>query len=358
MYKEAGATPYRAAANHTPLPSENTYAAIPAGVLMLNDAELILECNPIAESLLGGGLCGAHWPTVAARNFTFGGADCGELALCGERLLNIISANSPDGGKILLLVDVTENRALQKRFFEQQRLSALSDLATELAHQIRTPLAMSTLYVSQLAQGNLPERSRKDFADKVNGGLRHVQKLVEDILLSDKDPIPENEEISVSALLAECARIHAAELAAAGCELSIVDGAPNAVVRGTPAGLSRVLCNLVRNAIQACGPGGKLELSTQVSGGDELALKIKDTGPGISDELRQIIFEPFVSTRPDALGLGLTVARAIVRAHHGVLWLDSGPDTGACFVVQLPAEIPPNSCVIDFFEAAKRARHN
>ena len=356
MHKESVLPLRRDGVNRTPLPSERTYAAIPAGVLRVNDAELILECNSVAESLLGGGLCGAHWPTVAARNFTFGGTHDAELALCGDRLLNIISANAPEGGKVLLLVDVTENHALQKRFCEQQQLAALNDMAAQLAHQIRTPLAMSALYVSQLAQGSLSERSRQEFSDKVNSGLRHVQDLVEDLLLSAKDPIPENTEISVSALLTDCVRVHAPEAAAASCELSVIDSAPNAFVQGTAAGLERVLRNLVRNALQACGPGGKVELVAHAVSDDELVLKIKDNGPGVPEELKSLIFEPFMSGRPHCLGLGLTVARAIVRAHRGVLWLDSGSDGGACFVVQLPAKIPLNSCVIDFFQAANRAR--
>ena len=85
-----------AAANATPTPAtaqlQAIFSGLPAGVLLLDDAETIKECNPAAAALLGEDLRGAHWPTIAARQFSFDYTESAELALCGERLLNIIAA--------------------------------------------------------------------------------------------------------------------------------------------------------------------------------------------------------------------------------------------------------------------------
>ena len=335
------------------------FAGLPAGVLLLDDAETVIECNPAAETLLGTYLRGAHWPTIAANHFTFGYPESAELALCGERLVNIIAAPPSAAGKILMLVDVTENKALQKRFYEQQRLAALNEMATELAHKIRTPLAMSILYVSNLAQANLGARDRRDYADKISSGLQYIENLVGDILLTPDSAAPqyqEDGEIPVSALLSDCAALLAPEIKAGGCELTLLNRVPNAVVRGSRSALTRALSNVVRNAVQACGTGGHLRLIARPAGNEAVALQVQDDGPGIAPELQQWIFEPFASTCTQSLGLGLAVARAIVRGHRGTLWFESEPNAGANFVMQLPADIPSGACVVDLSEARERAR--
>lgn len=353
------------AANATATPTtallQAIFSDLPAGILLLDDAETIKECNPAAETLLGNELRGAHWPTIAARHFTFGCAESAELALCGERLLNIIAAPASAAGRILMLVDVTENQALQKRFYEQHRVAALSDMAAELAHKIRTPLAMSILYVSHLARASLGARERRDYADKVGSGLQYIEQLVEDILLTAADPAHlqhEDEEVTVSSLLSDCAGLLQAEIETGGCELALIDHAPNAVVRGSRSALTRALANIVRNAVQACGTGGRLRLVVRPAGNEAVALQVQDDGPGIAHELQQWIFEPFVSTRTESMGLGLAVARAIVRGHRGVLWFESQPGAGASFVIQLPANLPSGACVVDLSEARERARRN
>ena len=260
-----------------------------------------------------------------------------------------------------MLVDVTENQALQKRFYEQQRVAALNDMATELAHKIRTPLAMSILYVSHLARANLGTRDRRDYADKIGSGLQYIEKLVEDILLtadSAAQQYHEDGEIPVSSLLSDCAALLAPEIKAGGCELTLLDRAPNAVVRGSRSALTRALGNVVRNAVQACGTGGHVRLVAQPAGNKAIALQVQDDGAGIAQELQQWIFEPFMSTCTQSLGLGLTVARAIARGHRGTLWFESEPGAGANFVIQLPADIPSGACVVDLSEARERARRN
>lgn len=335
------------------------FTGLPAGVLLLDDAETVIECNPVAETLLGAYLRGAHWPTIAATHFTFGCPESAELALCGERLVNIITAPPSPAGKILMLVDVTENQALQKRFYGQQRVAALRDMATELAHKIRTPLAMSILYVSNLARANLGARDRRDYVDKISSGLQYIENLVGDILLTPDSATPQYEEdgeIPVSALLSDCVALLAPEIKAGGCELTLLDRVPNAVVRGSRSALTRALGNLVRNGVQACGAGGHVRLVARPAGNDAIALQVQDEGPGIAPELKQWIFEPFTSTCTQSLGLGLAVARAIVRGHGGTLWFESEPNAGANFVIQLPAEFSSVACVVNLAEARERAR--
>jgi signal transduction histidine kinase len=119
-----------------------------------------------------------------------------------------------------------------------------------------------------------------------------------------------------------------------------VDGA--ASVPGHPEKLRQVLVNLVRNAAEAAGAGGRISVVlTERDGTAEIA--IEDSGPGIPPELRPRLFEPFFTTKPSGTGLGLAVSRAIARAHGGDLAADAATGGGARFALRLPCGPTPRA---------------
>jgi signal transduction histidine kinase len=112
-----------------------------------------------------------------------------------------------------------------------------------------------------------------------------------------------------------------------------VQGAASAP--GHPEKLRQVLVNLVRNAAEAAGPGGRVAVAVaEREGAAEVA--VEDSGPGVSPELRPRLFEPFFTTKPGGTGLGLAVSRAIARAHGGELAADAAAGGGARFALRLP----------------------
>ncbi len=112
-----------------------------------------------------------------------------------------------------------------------------------------------------------------------------------------------------------------------------VEGDGRAVA--TPRAVNQVLTNLLRNAVEAAGPGGRVRV-TVGGGGPETRLTVEDTGPGIPEATRARLFEPFFTTKAGGTGLGLAVSQAIARAHGGRL---EAEDTGhgARFILVLPA---------------------
>ena len=112
-----------------------------------------------------------------------------------------------------------------------------------------------------------------------------------------------------------------------------VEGAGWAVA--TPRAVNQVLSNLIRNAVEAAGPGGRVRVTVE-NGGPETRVAVEDTGPGLPEATRARLFEPFFTTKEGGTGLGLAVSQAIARAHGGRL---EAEDTGhgARFVLVLPA---------------------
>jgi two-component system sensor histidine kinase HydH len=103
--------------------------------------------------------------------------------------------------------------------------------------------------------------------------------------------------------------------------------------------LRQVIANVVVNAVEATPPSGTITINAQTHG-DRATLTVADDGPGIAPEIKDQIFEPFVTTKSHGTGLGLAIAHAIVDAHGGRIVVESSPDTGTLVSLQLPVSRP------------------
>ncbi|HLA74673.1 MAG TPA: ATP-binding protein [Gammaproteobacteria bacterium] len=314
-------------------------SALPAGVLVLDGTGVICEYNPTALDLLGEPLQGVRWMEVAERAFAPLGD--GQLVLRdGRRVVISTSSLGSEPGQILLIKDVTETHALQERLNRHQRLSAMGEMAASLAHQIRTPLASALLYASHLANPQQQTVDYRTYAEKIVPRLRHLEKLVDDMLLFAKGGSFGADEIRVADLLLDFRQALETTLFVSGCQLTITDETPHAILRGNRDALLSMLMNIAGNAIQACGKGGQLELATQMvsdeGGAEAIKLTLTDNGPGIPQALLERIFEPFFTTRPQGTGLGLAVVQAIARAHQGSVWVESQQGRGSTFGLRFP----------------------
>lgn len=325
---------------------ERLLAALPAGVVVLDGAGRVAQHNPAALELLGEPLLELNWMDVAER--AFAPSSNGTLTLRNGRRVAVSSSSlGSEPGQILLIKDVTETYTLQERLNRHQRLSAMGEMAASLAHQIRTPLASALLYASHLAGNQSHSVDYRNYAEKITARLRHLEKLVDDMLLFAKGGSFGADEIRVADLLQDLRQALDAALFVNGCQLDVLDEAPAAVLRGNRDALLSVLLNLATNAIQACGKGGQLRLLAQMvtdqDGAEAVKLLLTDNGPGIPQALLERIFEPFFTTRPQGTGLGLAVVQAIARAHQGCVWVESRQGEGATFGLRLPLKGQPDA---------------
>ncbi|MCC6301893.1 MAG: PAS domain-containing protein [Gammaproteobacteria bacterium] len=325
--------------------------ALPAGVVVLDGDGRVAECNRVAIDLLGEPLAGALWFEVIRRAFA---AQCrlGDLRLTDGRLVALATNPLADGpGQVILINEVTDSRAMQALVQRQQRLASMGEMAAALAHQIRTPLAASLLYVSQLEARGPTSPGQRRGIEKIRACLDHLDQLVRDMLMFARDGAFSTETFAATVLIDAFRRMSEPLARAGGCRLEIVDDSGAARLRGNPDALVAVLQNLLENAIQACrgdestarrGGGHLGFVARRVAGMDSIEFLLEDDGPGMEPAVRERVLEPFFTTKSRGTGLGLAVAQAVVHAHGGVLWIESEPGHGTTVGVRLPLAADPS----------------
>ncbi len=312
-------------------------AGLPGGVLVLDGAGEIQECNPAARELLGEPLLAQCFAAVLQRAAAAGGGGAEHTELRSGRFVNISRRELESGGEVVLLTDVTESHLMQVFLTRQQRLLTLGELAAGLAHQIRTPLAAALLYASQMT---LPGRRTEDLArcaEKTVGSLKQLDKLVNDMLAFAHGGAA-REAVSVSALLEQVAQWLRPALRR-GVRLTIRTQAPDLMVRANAPSLVSAVLNLATNALQAASGDLDLELLGRRTTAGRAQIVVSDNGPGIPQQIRDRIFEPFFTTRSRGNGIGLAIVKSVVEAHEGSICL-ADVQGGATFIIELPAEVP------------------
>lgn len=318
----------------------NLLAALPAGVVVVDGAGVIREANAAANRMLGDHLLHGQWSQVVARSLRQTATSHEwEMTAADESLrrLNIsVSRLAGDGGQIILLHDVTEAYQMEQALQRHQRLSAMGEMATGLAHQLRTPLATALLYVANLAKPGLEEAERMRFSEKALARLRHLELLIQDMLSFVRGQGGEREAVAVSGLLAELRQIIEPQMAQQGVRLGVEDRSDGCVLRGDRKALAGAMVNLLENALQASTAGGQVMLRAALADRGWLALTVRDDGRGFDAAMGERLFEPFFTTRTEGTGLGLAIVRSVAEAHGGTVEAHSVPGEGSEFVLRLP----------------------
>ena len=259
-------------------------------------------------------------------------ADLPRLAPTGERELDrIILALNAAGERIAKgRIRATE---LADQVATAERLAALGRVAAGLAHEMRNPMAAMRLRAENALAGD-PARLRPALQASLDG-IGRMDRLLAEMLAMTQRRTPEPVMVNVAAFLQGRAEAQRERAAASGVLLAVEAAADTAVF--DPELVARAIDNLLLNAVQHTGCGGRVTLSA-VMDGPCLRLAVSDTGPGIDAAIRSRLFEPFATGRPDGTGLGLAIAREMAQAHGGQLRLAEA--AGTVFVLDLPQTTP------------------
>lgn len=310
--------------------------ALPAGVVVLDDAGSVVQINPAAEAFLRNAKLGASWMAIYGDTLVPGETP-GEFTVGARHLAVDVTPLGESGGRIVLLHDITEAQELKEQAERTQRLAAMGEMAAQLAHQLRTPLAAALLYAGNLENPELPAASRGTIAQKTVARLKHIERLIQDMLLFARGEAQGQDRFAVSELLAELAQNFEPLLAKTGSRLLVDDDTGDARVVGTRKSLVSAFISLLENALQAVDgiADARIELSARRDDGAVL-IAVRDNGPGMDKATVGRLFQPFFTTRSDGTGLGLAIAHGVVRAHGGSIDVVSSPGGGAEFTVSLP----------------------
>ena len=237
-----------------------------------------------------------------------------------------------------------ENEELRRDLAHAGRVSVLGTLSSSLAHELGQPLGailLNTEAAELLLQRPNPDLDeiRQILADirrDDNRAAEVIDRLRKLLKRRQMDFIP----VSVEALMADVVSLLKSDAINrhATIDCSSEQGLP--MIRGDRVHLSQVLINLVMNGMDAVAelpPERRhVMLRARVDGRGFIEVSVGDSGTGIKPEHLQKVFEPFFSTKPNGMGMGLSVSHTIIDAHGGRLWAENGPQGGAVFLVTLP----------------------
>jgi len=191
-----------------------------------------------------------------------------------------------------------------------------------IAHEVRNPLGGLELYAGLLREGLGDQPERLGEVARISREIDYLKTVVTEFLEYARRPAPHREPFPTRTLLEEIAELCGG--------VPRVDADAALTASGDRGQLRRALLNLARNAVTAAGPAGTVVLGARLDPGG-VAWEVRDSGPGIPDELRDKIFAPFFTTREKGTGLGLAFVRDILRDHGAAIAVDRGPEGGARF---------------------------
>jgi signal transduction histidine kinase len=244
-------------------------------------------------------------------------------------------------GKVFVSRDVTLRVRQSEQQAHQERLSVLGEIAAVMAHELNNPLAAISMFSQMMLKGLDAGSGARSHAEVIYRNTESCKTTIRALLDMATTSTSEFDEFDIDQLVADVTQLLEPVAHRAGGKVSI--GAQASIPRafGDELQLRQAVVNLVMNAIQAMDGGhlGRVTVDT-ADRGDEVAILVRDNGPGIADEIREHIFEPFFTTKPrgDGTGLGLPTSRRIVDAQGGRLTLvESGPK-GTVFEIVVPRD--------------------
>jgi two-component system sensor kinase FixL len=216
-----------------------------------------------------------------------------------------------------------------------QRLTELGQVVSTLVHEVNQPITAISNYVNacrRLATSGRHEQVQaalERIASQTTRAREIVHRIREFVMKRDVQMRAEN----LSQVIEEAIALTRASVTGKRPTIAVQMAPAESQVEIDKIQVQQVLFNLLRNAIEAMQeqPRRELIVAANSAGAEMMEISVADTGPGLAKEVRANLFQPFVTTKPNGMGVGLSVCRSIVEAHHGRLWAGDNPGGGTVF---------------------------
>ena len=247
-----------------------------------------------------------------------------------------------------LQTQLKQLKETQSRLVQSEKLAAIGELIAGIAHELNNPLASIILYAQLMEARGVDETVSRDLQQIVTQSHR-ANGVVQGLLDFARQRPSEHTSTQINSVLQSTLSLLAYELRTHNIVVETEFSTAVPVILADGHQLQQVFVNLINNALQAMddgGKGGKLTVITQCSvsrhikpaNGKSILIVIQDDGPGIPQESASRIFDPFFTTKAvgKGTGLGLAVCHSIITNHNGTIWMESEPNRGAAFFIELP----------------------
>ncbi|MEW6669862.1 MAG: PAS domain S-box protein [Thermodesulfobacteriota bacterium] len=234
-----------------------------------------------------------------------------------------------------IIRDVSEERLLEKKLLQSERLAAVGQAVAHVAHELRNPLMIIGGFAGQIRRGLREEKDGVKM-DMILEEVKRLERLVSGLADFTKTYRLVKRPTDLAAVIQDVIKIMAgvyppdkyAFMGRYGRDVGEIDCDPDK--------LKQVFINIFSNGCEAMTDGGRITVSVEpIPGGVEI--RIGDEGVGIPEQQVQHLFEPFYTTREKGLGLGLSISYKIVQAHGGEIYAESQAGRGTTFVIRLPS---------------------
>jgi PAS domain S-box-containing protein len=269
----------------------------------------------------------------------------GQTFVASLALAPVQTSDAELDGSVAVIKDLTETRRaeeelrrMQARLAQNEKIAALGQMAAQVAHEVKNPLAGLKLYALHLKSKVSDKLAESDLTlfDKIVNSIDNLSGTTDQVLNFARPLNLTFRPADLDALVQDAVQLLEPQIGAARVEVLLELDAPAVVL--DEASFRAALVNLLLNAVQAMSPaGGRLTVTTRAEGGD-VWLEVADTGCGMTAEQVGRVFEPFYTTKSRGLGLGMPYARKIVEQHAGEIRVESRPGEGTRIQVRLPRE--------------------
>lgn len=239
-------------------------------------------------------------------------------------------------GYVFLFTDMTNIKQLEEQLHRSERLAALGRLAAGVAHEIRNPLSSIKGFATILG-GRLKDDDRaRKIAEVMSQEVERLNRVVSELLDFARPTELQKRVCLCSELIQHTSRLVEMDASHQGVEVQSLINPEDLQVEVDPDRFSQVLLNLYLNALQSMENGGTLQIRVYREA-DQAVFKISDSGMGISSEDLPHIFDPYYTTKPRGVGLGLANVHKLMEAHGGDIEVESVPGKETSFTLWLPA---------------------
>jgi C4-dicarboxylate-specific signal transduction histidine kinase len=263
-----------------------------------------------------------------------------------------------DGGDFLgISMDVTEQwradreretlRQAQADLAHVTRVSTMGELTASLAHEIKQPITAAVLDAQSclrwLRRDEPDMAQARDAASRVVGDATRASDIINRIRLLFKRGAPERELLDLNEIILGMIGLLRGEASRSSIVIHAELAADLPPIMADRVQLQQVLMNLMINGIEAMqglGSVGALTVRSELENGRQLVVAVSDTGAGVQPPEIEQVFQAFFTTKPQGIGMGLSISRSIIESHGGRLWANPNPERGATFQFTLPIDGP------------------
>ncbi|MBU0484811.1 MAG: GAF domain-containing protein [Proteobacteria bacterium] len=350
--------------------TESVIRSLNSGLMVLDLEGRIIAANPIGDLILN-----LFEPDPVGKNLISVLGDTAFLAMTGihgkvsyvsdeiilpsrrgdERILGFTATNrkDADGNRVGLIIsfsDITEDKYLRKEMEKMNRLSTVAEIASAVAHEVRNPLAGIKTMAQAIDESLSKNDDKKEYITRIIRQVDRLNTILTEFFTYARPNKPKKIQTSLVDIISETKPLISTRLYKMGIELKEKYEENLPLINVDPNQIQQVFLNLILNSIDAFKTSGIIEIIAEKvddgqkemytltypelkDGGNYVAVRFRDTGPGMDEEVAEKMFEPFFTTKHTGSGLGLSIVYRILKENNATIHLDYSVEEGAAFIM-------------------------